>query len=136
MNSILFFPAIFFITIQIVVTEPLSAQDIHKNNFVRYSKSDGLSNNDITGIAQDSVGYIWASTSSGLNRFNGSEFVQFHPGNDSLSLPAEDIFVLARLGFYHFDRDYHLVFRFDYYKTEEASNSYFAFGRHLLWLDE
>ena len=189
-QRILFFSMPLF---SIIGAENLSAQDMHENNFALYAKSDGLSSDNITGIAQDSTGYIWASTSSGLNRFNGSGFIQFHSGDDSLSLPAEyirglawlgndrlcaygdglhiintrtgercnlfipysnkqyqykfnwimsvigttdDIFVLARSGFYHFDKNYHLVFRFDYYKDEEISSSSFGFGRYLFWLDE
>jgi ligand-binding sensor domain-containing protein/putative methionine-R-sulfoxide reductase with GAF domain len=193
-KRILLFSALGFITISIVAAEHLSAQDLHENNFTLYRKSDGLSSDDITGIIQDSIGYIWASTSSGLNRFNGSNFVQFHSRNDSLSLPGEylkgvvwidsnrlcvygdglhivdtrtgerrnvfipytneqyqykfnwimavagdkagDIFVLARSGFYHFDKNYHLVFRYDHYKSEEISSAAFVFGRYLLRLDE
>src|SRR4051794_14795596 len=160
------------ITITIVTVTTLAAQEINEDNFTLFTKEQGLSNDFITGIAQDSTGYIWISTSSGLNRFNGSSFVQFHSGDDSLSLPSEyvkglvwlddrrlcaygdglhiidtrsgetknlfipysnkqyqykfnwvmsicsdtagDIFILARSGFYHFNKDLHLVFRFDY----------------------
>lgn len=193
-RRILFLAMLYFITIFIVGNEALSAQDMHENNFMVYNKADGLTSDNITGIAQDSIGYIWASTSAGLNRFNGSNFTQFHSANDSLSLPGEylrglvwldlsrlcvygdglhiintrtgdrrnvfipysekqyqykfnwimavsgnsagDIFVLARSGFYHFNKDYRLVFRFDYYKKEEVSSASFVFGRYLLWLDE
>jgi hypothetical protein len=172
----------------------LFAQDINENNISLYTKELGLSGNIISGLVQDSTGYLWISTTSGLNRFNGSDFIQFHSGDDSLSLPAEDLtgmvwldnrrlctygdglhiidtrtgearnlfipysnkryqykfnwimsvnsnaagdlFVLARSGFYHFDKDYHLVFRFDYYRTEEVANTIFVFGRYLLSLDK
>ncbi|HYE56263.1 MAG TPA: two-component regulator propeller domain-containing protein, partial [Chitinophagaceae bacterium] len=50
---------------------------------------NGLSHNAITGITQDSTGYIWISTGSGINRYNGSRFVQFHSTADSLSLASE-----------------------------------------------
>ncbi len=172
----------------------LMAQDIDENNFTLYTKQQGLSHNVTTGIAQDSTGYIWVASASGLNRFDGSNFVQFHSSNDSLSLPEEnfkglvwldsrrlaaytgglhiidtrtgetrnlfipysdkqyqfkfngiksvssnvagDIFLLTNSGFYHYDKNYHLVFRFDYYPKEEVATSYFAFGRKLLWLDQ
>ena len=29
---------------------------------------------DITGLAQDSTGYLWATAAYGLNRFNGNNF--------------------------------------------------------------
>ncbi|HWK05142.1 MAG TPA: hypothetical protein VNS58_15985 [Puia sp.] len=48
--------------------------------------------------AQDSIGYIWIVTRSGLNRFNGNNFVQFHSGNDSLTLPEENLSGLVWLG--------------------------------------
>lgn len=67
----------------------LAAQDLQEKNFVRYTTQQGLSHNTVTGIAQDSTGYLWVATASGLNRYNGNQFVQFHSSNDSNSLPAE-----------------------------------------------
>lgn len=67
------------------------AQDINEQDFTCYTLKDGLSSDNITSIAQDSTGYIWAGSSIGLNRYNGSRFVQFHGNDDSLSLPAEHI---------------------------------------------
>lgn len=46
---------------------------------------NGLSNNFIMGIAQDQQGYIWVSTESGLNRFEGKKFRTFKKGNPTLS---------------------------------------------------
>jgi ligand-binding sensor domain-containing protein/putative methionine-R-sulfoxide reductase with GAF domain len=173
----------------------LKAQDINENDFTLYTKQQGLSNNSITGIAQDSIGYLWIATAYGLNRFNGNNFVQFHSSRDSLSLPEEylsglvwlnnrrlaafsseglhiidtrtgarrnllvpypdkqyqykfngimavrsnsggDVFVVTRSGFYHFDRNYQLVFRFDYYSKQEVARTPFAFGRNLLAIDD
>ncbi len=45
--------------------------------FETYTMSDGLSNNTITAIFQDSKGFIWIGTPSGLNRFDGRTFVLF-----------------------------------------------------------
>jgi len=169
-------PALMLIATILVATDHSIAQNISEENFTLYTKDQGLSSNIITGIAQDSTGYIWTSTSFGLNRFNGSNFIQFHAGDDSSSLPSEnikglvwldkyhlcaygdgvhiintrtgerqnlfipysnkqyqykfnwvmsvnsnaggDIFILIRSVFYHFDKDHHLVFRFDYYTAE------------------
>jgi len=171
-----------------------NAQEVDENRFALYTRQNGLSGNIITGMVQDSTGFIWASTTTGLNRFNGSNFVQFHSENDSLSLPSEyvrglflvdkrrlcsfgdglhivdtytgevknvfipypqkqyqykfnwilavnsnssgDIFVLARSGFYHFNRNYRLLFRYDHYAREEVATASFTFGRYLLKLDE
>jgi ligand-binding sensor domain-containing protein len=164
----------------------LIGQEISENNFDHYTKADGMSHNIVPAIATDSTGYMWASTSFGLNRYNGSHFVQFHTTDDSLSLPSEElmgmtwldkhrlavyasglhiidtrtgksrnlfipyqnkkyqwkfniimtakgdeegnIFLLTRAGFYHYDKDYRLAFRFDYYKDEEVPTSHFFFG--------
>src|SRR5215831_11572981 len=49
---------------------------------------------------------------------------------------AGDIFIVTRSGFYHFDRNYHLVYRFDYYSKEQVIRTPFGFGRGLLCLDD
>ena len=67
----------------------VSAQQLFERDFDHYTKKDGLSHNIVTGLAQDSTGYIWITTAYGLNRYNGSRFVQFHGSDDSLSLSAE-----------------------------------------------
>lgn len=172
----------------------LSGQDIYENNFDHYTKTEGMSHNTVTGLAQDSAGYMWISTSFGLNRYNGSRFVQFHSNNDSFSLGSEAItgitwidkerlavygatgvhivntktgenhnlfipyprqqylykfnmvqrvtgddsgnmYVLTRSGFYHFDKNYELVSRFDYYSEKEVHTEHFFFGNELLELD-
>lgn len=173
----------------------LAAQEIYEHNFFHYNLQQGLSHNLVNGIAQDSTGYIWMATSWGLNRFNGTDFVQFHSGNHHNSLPEEyltglvwlnkeklaaisnsglhiintvtgeannlfipyknkqyqykfntlmavnsnsagDLFLLTRSGFYHFDKNYRLLFRFDYYASDKVANTVFTFGRQMLFLDE
>src|SRR5439155_27042365 len=87
--------SVLLLTVILVADNQLMAQDINENNFNRYTTQQGLSHNIITGMAQDSTGYIWIATASGLNRFNGSNFVQFHSDDDNLSLPAERLTGLA-----------------------------------------
>ena len=169
------------------------AQEINENNFTLYTQRDGLPHNTITGMVQDSTGYIWMSTFSGLVRFNGSSFVQINNSNDSVSQPAEflrglkwlddhrlaaysggllildtrtgetrslyipytekkyqykfngiravkggpggDIFLLSYSGFYHFNRDCKLVYRYDHYRNKDVATTEFAFGRQIFWLD-
>ena len=50
-------------------------QQIDEKNFTRYTKLDGLSNNSVLSITQDSVGYLWIGTNKGLNRFDGQSFI-------------------------------------------------------------
>src|ERR1044071_5612195 len=60
-----------------------------QNGFVHYTKTDGLSDNFLSGITQDSTGYIWICGFSGINRYDGTNFLQFHSNDDSSSVPAE-----------------------------------------------
>ena len=55
--------------------------------FEHFSIQDGLSDNTITAICQDSKGFMWFGTTNGLNRFDGYNYVQFkHDPGDSLSI--------------------------------------------------
>src|SRR5436190_4897480 len=81
----------FTVLVAATTCNEIKAQDINENNFTLYTKEQGLSQSNVTSITQDSTGYLWVATSFGLNRFNGSNFVQFHSTKDSLSLPAEFI---------------------------------------------
>ena len=168
-------------------------QEFSEKNFERYTIAEGISHNYVSGVTQDSAGYIWASTAAGLNRFNGNHFVQFHSNSDSLSIGSEEttginwlnkhefavftsgvhivntktgatknlfipyhnkqyeykfnvitrvngddkgnVYVLSRSGFYHFDKNNKLVFRFDYYTEAAVLKQHFIFGRELLDLD-
>ena len=83
--------ASFIMLVYLWTTGILRAQDFSENEFRRYTTASGMSHNSVTAILQDSTGYIWIATPSGLNRFNGSRFVQFHSTDDSLSLAAEEV---------------------------------------------
>jgi putative methionine-R-sulfoxide reductase with GAF domain len=171
----------------------VAGQELDESNFTRYTTADGMSHNNLTGLLQDSTGYIWVASSYGLNRFNGSKFVQYHSNSDSLSISVEDIagmtwldkdhlavftnglhiidtrtgdvsnlvipyhnsqyqfkfnmivramgdnkghrYVLTRSGFYHFDENFKLLSRFDFYREDKVAVSHFYFGRGLLEMD-
>ncbi len=56
--------------------------------FKQLAVRDGLSHNQINHIFRDSNGFMWFSTASGLNRYDGYKFkVFFHNPNDEYSLP-------------------------------------------------
>lgn len=73
------------------VTTRLYCQELPGKNFDRYSKSAGLSHDNVTGIAQDAMGYLWAGTSYGINRFDGHRFLQFHAEKEEESIGSEEI---------------------------------------------
>lgn len=56
--------------------------------FKQLEVRDGLSHNQVNQIFKDSKGFMWFSTASGLNRYDGYKFkVFFHNPNDEYSLP-------------------------------------------------
>jgi ligand-binding sensor domain-containing protein len=73
-------------------------QSFDEKNFVHYSVENGLSDDYISGLEQDSYGYVWISTYNGLNRFDGSTFKQFQHSTTSTSLPDNKIVSLQQLG--------------------------------------
>ena len=65
----------------------LKAQDLDESNFIRYTRLQGLSNNYVSGIVQDSSGFIWIATHKGLNRFDGKSFQALFKGSPHSPLP-------------------------------------------------
>ncbi|MCV9385539.1 two-component regulator propeller domain-containing protein [Reichenbachiella ulvae] len=75
---------IIIVLLNITLTSPLLAQS--DNNY-RFKNITGLSDNNVTCIFEDHLGYIWIGTRNGINRFNGSHFDVFEPiKNDSTSI--------------------------------------------------
>src|SRR6186997_639565 len=67
------------------------AQQIDEKNFTRYTKLDGLSNNSVLSITQDSVGYLWIGTGKGLNRFDGQSFINIFKSQKDSPLPENAV---------------------------------------------
>src|SRR6201996_8507450 len=78
------------LTVALALTcgQPIHAQSPSNTGFTRYTRHDGLSNNNIVGLVQDSLGYIWIGTSKGLNRFDGRSFTTWYSGSIDLPLPG------------------------------------------------
>jgi signal transduction histidine kinase/CheY-like chemotaxis protein/AraC-like DNA-binding protein len=60
----------------------------YNSNFTRIGIYQGLSENHVTSIIQDDLGYLWIGTSNGLNRYDGYAFKTFKfqkQGNKILS---------------------------------------------------
>lgn len=63
------------------------AQSFPNFIFSHLTEKDGLSNNRVTSITQDSEGYMWFGTDNGLNRFDGYRVKRFfHQPSDKNSL--------------------------------------------------
>lgn len=84
--------------------------------FKHYQVENGLSNNTVNYIRQDSKGFIWIATKDGLNRFDGSRFKVFRLNTDLKTkdfkkdyifclLPGKDgaLWVGAENGLYKFN---------------------------------
>src|SRR6218665_780004 len=175
-------------------TSVVKTQSLQERNFTRYTSADGLSDNIVTGIAEDPTGFLWLTTRAGLNRYNGHRFVQYHSTEDTASLSSEELAgmyrldddrlaitgsgihiintrtgerknifipykdkryafkfnmtlhavsdgndglcVLSRSGFYHFDDNGRLIYRFDYYPDSLVAVTHLVFGGKMIELDE
>ncbi len=79
---------ILIIFFNILITLQPNAEILIRNNFEKVSIDEGLSNNYVTCIFQDSKGYIWIGTEDGLNRYDGKTIKIYNcnsKNNNSLS---------------------------------------------------
>ena len=63
----------------------------------RLTVEEGLSSNTINDIVQDDNGFLWIATTDGLNRFDGTDIVQYYHRSGSNSLPHSYIYCLKKL---------------------------------------
>ena len=63
--------------------------------FQHLTIQDGLSQNDVSAVLQDSQGYIWIGTQDGLNRYDGYTFIHYrHDPHDLNSISYNNISAL------------------------------------------
>lgn len=77
----------FFLIVLLLLSQPvLFAQQAFTFNRISTDDGIGLASNVVYCTYQDSKGFIWAGTANGLQRFDGSKFVQFgsDKGNNNL----------------------------------------------------
>lgn len=60
------------------------------NNISTYTTQNGLSNNTITSLQKDAAGYLWIGTHEGLNRYDGTAFMNVL-SNSKNNLPSNNI---------------------------------------------
>lgn len=93
--SIIFRLLILFIIISIPLKGFGEEENIKKYYLKRYDNSVGLSQNTVTCILQDSLGFMWFGTKDGLNKFDGQTFsVYRHKIRDDSSLKDSNITAL------------------------------------------
>ena len=63
-----------------LLTVPIYAQSV-RYRFYQKDIADGLSQNDVMCFFRDSKEYMWIGTQSGLNRFDGYNFIQYKSSN-------------------------------------------------------
>lgn len=55
--------------------------------FSHISIEDGLSQNSVISIAQNSIGYMWFATQDGLNKYNGHSFKIYNKQFEDITRP-------------------------------------------------
>ncbi|MEM9022554.1 MAG: two-component regulator propeller domain-containing protein, partial [Bacteroidota bacterium] len=73
-----------------------SGQAQHRWQFRHFTVADGLVQNSVNAIFQDSAGYLWIGTNSGLCRFDGYSFKPYvHNRADANSLSGDFVLSIA-----------------------------------------
>lgn len=81
----------YFLYVLVILTH--SAASYAQSFLTRlYTTSDGLADNTIYCISQDSYGYLWIGTANGLSRFDGRRFKNYGLTNGLPSLQVDRVF--------------------------------------------
>ena len=67
-----------FVLLLFIVHFAQSGINYNLLRFNHYGNEDGLPQNVVTTVHQDSKGYLWIGTNDGLARFNGYEFEKMY----------------------------------------------------------
>src|SRR5688572_17792924 len=82
---------LFFISVSVC-----NAQSPDSINFTIYNRGNGLPEEKINSITQDSRGFIWIGSEEGLFRFDGLSFKSWYADpNDSLKFRGNNIRVIT-----------------------------------------
>ncbi|MBE9563091.1 MAG: hypothetical protein IMF12_09555, partial [Proteobacteria bacterium] len=72
----------YLILLTLILLQVVQAEDI---KFEHLTVEDGLSNNIVFSVLQDSQGFIWVGTKNGLSKYNGNEFIVYTHDPDDLN---------------------------------------------------
>lgn len=137
--KLFFFSFLLYLIIACFFIENIFAQDENYDKsifnkelkFYHYDTSNGLSNNMVSSITEDDLGFIWIGTNSGLNRFDGSEFEKFDKENSGLVnnyiqqiVPVNngDLYLATNRGIHTYKINTHLL------QQKPLENSYLSDG--------
>ncbi|MFG6687501.1 two-component regulator propeller domain-containing protein [Mariniflexile sp. HNIBRBA6329] len=87
---------LFFFLLPIVVYSQTGKKQFA---FGSLSIKEGLSQNSVISIAQDSIGYLWLATQDGLNKYNGKSFTVFNKQFEDITRPT-----FSKLGKVYIDK--------------------------------
>lgn len=93
LNNKKFYPSLIFLVV-ITLTRHITPLICQDNNirFDHITIDEGLSQNAVYCILQDSKGFMWFGTQEGLNRFDGRTFEIYKTSDDSLTLSSSFIY--------------------------------------------
>lgn len=120
---------IFFLVLPVLfISQHLPAQSVNKSysHFKVFNINDGLISNNATHVFKDSRGFLWIGTDRGLQRYNGSTFLNFrHLNKDSNSIINENITFISE------DSKHNIwiattggIAKFDYYNGKLTNYGY------------
>ena len=76
---------------------PVKSQVIKKLNHISYNVNEGLLHSQVIDLVEDGNGFIWISSGSGVQRFDGKFFLQIPITNDNSGIPDDKYVRLFRL---------------------------------------
>ena len=89
----------FLLLCLVAVCNVAAAQPEKQYVFTHFSTSNGLASNIVRSVTQDNQGFIWLTTISGLQRYDGNKFITFrNKPSDPLSIPSDEIYHITEDG--------------------------------------
>src|SRR6202008_230368 len=75
----------------------IKSQPVKRLNHVAFNVNEGLLHSQVTDINEDGNGFIWLSTGSGVQRFDGRNFYRIPETNSDRGIPDDKYVKFFRL---------------------------------------